>query len=107
MSDNPVVVTVRYQALSGQDERTRIALEALIATVLATEPDCFGIQLHVDADDTSRLLLYESWRSRASYSGPHLQTPHLGAFVVAARELLAGPPTIEFWNRLDDRVQKP
>lgn len=104
MSDDPVVVAIRYQALSGQEERTRIALEELIATVVATESDCIGIQLHVDPDDASRLFLYERWRSRASYAGPHLQTPHLGAFMVAARELLAGPPTIEFWKLLSDRA---
>lgn len=102
MADDPIVVTIRYQTLSGQEERTRGALQQLIATVVATEPDCFGIHLHVDPDDASRLFLYERWRSRASYSGPHLQTPHLGAFMVTARELLAGPPSIEFWTLPDD-----
>jgi quinol monooxygenase YgiN len=100
--DSHVVVTIRYQAQPAQAARTREALGALIATVVATEPDCLGIQLLQDPDDETRILLNERWTSKEAYTGPHMQTPHLGAFMVAARELLAGPPTIEYWRLLDD-----
>ena len=104
MTPHPVVVAIRYQAQPGQAERTRAALSTLIATVVAHEPDCLGIRLHQDADEASRILLYERWTSRESYMGPHMDTPHLRAFMVTARELLAGPPTIEYWELLDDVV---
>lgn len=94
----PVVVTIRYHAQPGQADRARHALSTLIATVVAIEPDCLGIQLLQDLDDETRILLYERWTSRAAYAGPHMQTPHLGAFMIAARELFAGPPTIEYWQ---------
>lgn len=97
-----VVVTIRYQAQPAQAERTRDALSALIATVVATEPDCLGIQMLVDPDDATRILLYERWTSKEAYTGPHMQTPHLGAFMVLARELIAGPPTIEYWHMSKD-----
>lgn len=100
--DNQVIVTIRYQAQPAQAERTREALSALIATVVATEPDCLGIQLLADPDDATRILLYERWTSKEAYTGPHMHTPHLGAFMVAARELLAGPPTIEYWHLFND-----
>jgi len=102
MTPHPVVVTIRYQAQPGQEQRTRAALSTLIATVVANEPDCLGIRLHQDPDDASRILLYERWQSRESYTGPHMDTPHLRAFMLAARELLAGPPTIEHWALVDD-----
>lgn len=102
MSDAPVVVIIQYLAQPGQEAQTRQALRELIATVVATEPDCLGIRLHEDPDNAARILLYERWRTRASYTGPHMQTPHLQAFMVAARALVAGPPTIEFWNLVDD-----
>ena len=102
MTTPPVIVTIRYQAQPGREEQTRAALGALIATVVASEPDCLGIRLHQNADDVSQILLYEHWQSRESYTGPHMNTPHLRAFMLSARELLAGPPTIEYWSLLDD-----
>lgn len=53
MTKHPAVVTIRYQAQPGQEERTRAV-------------------------------------------------PHLRAFMLAARELVAGPPTIEHWALVDD-----
>ena len=94
MTSTPVVVTIRYQAQPGQEMRAREALSALVATVVANEPDCRGIQLLQDPDDDTRILLYERWASREAYAGPHMQTPHLSAFMVAARELFAGPPVM-------------
>lgn len=103
MAAEPVTVVISYRAQAGQGARALSELGALIREVVAREPDCLGIRLHQDPDDDTRLLLYEAWSSRAAYSGPHMQTPHLGAFIAKAREFLAGPPTIEFW-RLDADV---
>jgi quinol monooxygenase YgiN len=95
------IVVITYKAQPDQGARMLRELKALVAEVVAQEPDCHGIRVHLDPDDDTRLLLYERWSSREAYSGPHMQTPHLGAFMGRAREFLAGPPTIEFW-RLDE-----
>lgn len=104
MSHDSTLVTIRYQVQPGMAEPMRQALRALIETVVATEPDCFGIQLLHDPEDEARVLLLERWRTRAAYEGPHMRTPHLVAFMGNARALLAGPPTIEFWPHAEDFV---
>jgi quinol monooxygenase YgiN len=40
------------------------------------------------------MLLIEEWTSEAAYTGPHMQTPHLQAFIGRAGAFLAGPPDI-------------
>lgn len=97
MSEESTIVTIHYHIQPGMGEAVRQALQQLIATVVATEPDCLGIQLLHDPADETRVLLVERWRSRAAYEGPHMQTPHLLAFMGDARAWLSGPPTIEFW----------
>ena len=98
MAGEPIVVVITYKAQAGQGARTLKELTSLIGEVVAREPDCGGIRIHHDPDDDMRVLLYEQWSSREAYTGPHMQTAHLGAFMARAREFLAGPPTIEFWQ---------
>jgi len=102
MTQEPVVVVIHYQAQPAESTRAITELRALIREVVALEPDCLGIRLHVDAGDPSRIMLYERWTSQAAYAGPHMQTPHLGAFIAKAGEFLAGPPSIEYWRLTDD-----
>jgi quinol monooxygenase YgiN len=98
MASTPVTVLIEYRALPEQIERAVAELDALIATVVRLEEDCFGIQLLQDDADPARILLYELWSSREAYEGPHFQTPHLQAFIARARDLFAGPPVIQFWH---------
>lgn len=105
MAQDPVVVVIHYQAQPGQSARARSELGALIREVVTLEPDCLGIRLHVDTGDASRFLLYERWTSQAAYTGPHMRTPHLGAFIAKAGEFLTGPPVIDYWHLTDDVVQ--
>jgi quinol monooxygenase YgiN len=100
MPNEAVVVLIRYQAQPGREAAARGALTALVATVVAREPDCHGITMLEDAGDPARILLYERWSDREAYAGPHLQTPHLLAFVARAGELFTGPPEITFWREV-------
>lgn len=102
MSQDSTLVTIRYQAQPGMGEPMHQALRTLIATVVATEPDCLGMQLLYDPDDYDRALLLERWRTRAAFEGPHMQTPHLLAFMERARALVNGPPAVEFWPHVED-----
>jgi len=104
MSRRPITVLIVYRALPGMADAGLRALADLVATVVAEEPACFGITVHQDASEPTRILLYEEWKDQASYLGPHMQTPHLRAFIERAPELFAGPPDISFWEwRAEER----
>jgi len=98
MSKEAVIVLIEYRARPGQEEAARSALTALVATVVAREPDCHGITMLDHADDPARILLYERWTDRQTYLGPHMKTPHLVEFIGRAGELFTGPPEITFWT---------
>jgi quinol monooxygenase YgiN len=100
MSFAGVVVVIRYRALPGREEVAGAELAKLVATVLTEERACAGIRMLVDADDPAAILLIEEWPDRASYLGPHFETPHLKAFIARAGEWFAGPPEIGFWDEV-------
>lgn len=95
---NATTVLIRYQALPDQAATARAEIAALVATVLASEPDCGGITMLQDAADPSRFTLIERWPSREVFLGQHMQQPHIQAFIQAAGDFLAGPPEISFWS---------
>ena len=104
MSRRPVTVLIVYRALPGTADAGLRALADLVGTVVAEEPACLGITVHQDLSDPTRILLLEEWRDAASYVGPHMQTPHIRAFVEKAPEFFAGPPEISFWEwRAEER----
>ena len=92
-----VNVLIEYRAQSDHLAKAVSELDALVAKVVASEPDCFGIRLLQDPDDPAHVLLVEEWSSREAYLGPHFQTPHLKAFIERAPALFSGPPEIRFW----------
>lgn len=98
MPREAVIVLIQYRARPGRAEAARAALTALVATVVAREPDCHGITMLDNADDPSRLLLYERWKDREAYLGPHMKTPHLLEFMAQAGEHFVGPPEITYWT---------
>ncbi len=98
MAQTPVTVLIVYQAQPGKEDASLDALVSLVATVVAEEPACLGLTIHQDASDPARVLLLEEWVDKASYVGPHMQTPHIRAFIEKAPQLYAGPPDISFWE---------
>lgn len=95
---NQSIVIVRYQALPGQSEPAKQAIQALVATVLANEAACGGITMLQDAGDPGRFTLIEQWPSQEMFLGPHMQQPHIQSFIQQAGAFLAGPPDITFWH---------
>ncbi|MGE5927702.1 MAG: putative quinol monooxygenase [Gemmatimonadota bacterium] len=93
-----VTVLIRYLAQAGKSAVAKRELDALVQVVLAQEPACKGIWIHENTAAPEQLLLVERWADEASYTGPHMQTPHIQAFMVRAREFIAGPPEITFWR---------
>ena len=94
-------VLITYRAQPDHLEVAKRELARLVATVLAKEPDCGGITMLQDVDDPTRFTLVERWPSRERFLGPHMQQPHILAFIQSAGAFLAGPPEISFWASMD------
>ena len=95
-----VTVVITCQIQPGKAEIAREEFSAIIKTVVNNETACHGIDLHLDLDDPNRLLLIEYWDSKEAYTGPHMQTPHMQAFLQRAQEFVAGTPDFGFWRHL-------
>lgn len=102
MSDS--IVIVRYRALAEQVETAKREIAALVASVLAAEPECGGITMLQEAGDATLFTLIETWPSQQVFLGPHMSQPHIQAFIQSAGAFLAGPPDISFWNPLERAV---
>ena len=98
MGGSDVTVMIRYLAQAGKATVARRELDALVQVVVAEEPACKGIWIHENTSAPEQLLLIERWTDEASYTGPHMQTPHIQTFMARAREFIAGPPEITFWR---------
>lgn len=86
---------------SGKVELARREFSEIIRTVVRDEDACHGIWLHEDPEDPHRLMLIEHWDSKEIFTGAHMQTPHMQAFLQRAAEFLAGAPEFSFWRAID------
>lgn len=93
-----VVVLVEYRVQAGQEAAAMSRIARLVADVRALEPLCSGIRILQQQDDPRRITLVEAWPDRAHFLGPHMQQPHIQAFIGEAATLFEGPPAISFWN---------
>jgi quinol monooxygenase YgiN len=96
----PVTVVITCTLRLDQLETARRELEAVIRTVLANEPACHGIRVHEDPKKPERLLIVEHWDSEEVFTGPHMQTPHMQAFLKKAEGFLDGPADFSFWREI-------
>lgn len=92
-----VVVLVSYRSLPGHSDTAAREIGSLIASVQSMEPSCRGITMLQDSSDPTRITLVEHWSSQEAFLGPHMQQPHIQAFIQSASRFLAGPPDISFW----------
>jgi len=91
-----IVVVVRYIAQPSKELTALASVRDLVATVLAKEPACAGIEMLQDIDHPESITLVERWPDRATFLGPHMQQPHIQEFIQSAGSFLAGPPDISF-----------
>lgn len=94
----PIVVLVKYQAQPGKHDLAVREIASLVKTVTATEQGCLGISMLRSDRGDDQILLHERWIDKDTYFGPHMQTPHIQAFIQRAGEFLAGPPDISVWH---------
>ena len=93
-----IVVLVDYRVRPGQEAAARERIARLVAEVRAREAQCSGIRILQQLDDPTRITLVEAWPDREHFLGPHMQQPHIQAFIAAAGAFLAGPPDLSFWH---------
>ena len=98
MKPNAVTVVITCPIQPDKIEMARREFAAIIGTVVANEEACHGIRLHDDPENPQRLLLIEYWDSQEAFTGPHMQTPHMQAFLKRAEAYLAGSPAFGFWR---------
>ncbi|HSB26811.1 MAG TPA: putative quinol monooxygenase [Pyrinomonadaceae bacterium] len=94
-----VTVVITCQIQPGKAEMAREEFSAIIKTVVDNEAACHGIDLHLDPEDPNRLLLIEYWDSKEAFTGLHMQTPHMLAFLRRAQQFLAEAPHFGFWQQ--------
>lgn len=99
-NSNLTTVVITCQIQPGKTDVARQEFSAIIKTVVASESACHGIDLHFDPENPNRLLLIEYWDSKDAFTGPHMQTPHMQAFLQRAQAFLAGEPEFGFWRVL-------
>ncbi len=96
----PVTVVITCAIRPDMLETARRELEANIETVMAREPACHGIRVHDDPNNPLRLMIIENWESLEAFTGPHMQTPHMQAFLATAESFLDGAAEFGFWREV-------
>jgi quinol monooxygenase YgiN len=103
MDTKPVTVLITCAIKLEQLATAKRELEAVIKTVLAHEPACHGIRVHEDPKNPQRLMIIERWQSEEIFTGPHMQTPHMQAFLKKAEGFLDGVAEFSFWQEVPMR----
>jgi quinol monooxygenase YgiN len=105
MGKTPVTVVITCSIQPDKIEMARHALEANIKIVMELEPACHGIYVYDDPKAPQRLLIIEDWESEDAFTGAHMQTPHMQAFLKMSEEFLDGVAHFSFWRQSTRRSQ--
>lgn len=99
-TDRPVTVVITCAIQPAKLDAARRDLRAVIQQVTALEPACQGIRVHEQPDAPQRWLIVERWASLGAFSGPHMQQPHMQAFLKSAESFLDGKADFAFWHEV-------
>jgi quinol monooxygenase YgiN len=95
----PVTVVITCAIQPDKLDLARRELRAVIQQVMALEPACLGIRVHEGAKAPNRWLIVEQWASEEAFIGPHMQQPHMQAFMQTAQSFLDGQADFGFWHQ--------
>lgn len=95
---HPVTVVITCTVRPEKLDDARSELESVIRKVIALEPACRGIRVHEDPKRPQRWLIVERWDSEEAFTGPHMQQPHMQAFLKTAETFLDGAAEFTFWR---------
>lgn len=81
---------------AGRPDQRAALVRALttLADASRQDPGCRSYGFYADVQDENSFVSVEEWESREQLDA-HFATPHLAAFMSAAGDLLAAPPTID------------
>ena len=77
------------------DEVLRISLEHVHRS--RTEPGCISHAVHIDCENSLRLVFVEQWADRQALMA-HFQVPASRDFVKSLRTMLSVPSTIQIYD---------
>ncbi len=92
-----LVVIVKYKTQQNKNVDAIVALNNLISQV-KKEEHFVKIDMYVDPNNNSNILLTEEWNDETYYKNQHMKTEHLQKFIQESAAFLAGPPEISFWK---------
>ena len=98
MNTKSVTLVVTFQARPGKEAGLRKMLTGLLAPT-RKEAGCINYDLHISPDDSTKLLFYENWTSKAHLDA-HGQTPHIQNLRARMNEFCVEPPEIAFWEKI-------
>lgn len=90
-------VVVQYKTQQNKNVDAIVALKSLIKEV-EKEDHFVEIELFVDPNDNSNIMLLEEWDDEMYYKNEHMKTEHLQKFITESAAFLTGPPEITYWN---------
>jgi quinol monooxygenase YgiN len=93
-----VKLIARIDAKPGQESLLAEALREL-AGPSREEAGCILYDICRAKDDPTKLLVLEEWHSQATLD-EHMETPHFKAFVEKIGDAMAGPPELQFIERV-------
>ncbi|MGH7125221.1 MAG: putative quinol monooxygenase [Stellaceae bacterium] len=95
----PVTYLIKFEIVP--EKRARF-LELLtgVLDAMRREPTFHEAILHVDPEDGSRMMLYETWQSHADVMAVQLKRPYRKAWHDALPELLRDSRDISIWHPL-------
>ncbi len=82
------------QAKSGQEDRLRAELEAMVEPSLAEE-GCLAYRPYADPNKAGAMVIIEEWVDKAALDF-HFTTPHFHKVAAALEEILAEPFQLKF-----------
>jgi len=94
-----VVVTLECKAKAGSMDELKSTLSSVLPDT-RTFDGCHGVVAYTDQDDGDAVFLIEHWDSRAHYEKYFQWRVDTGA-IDALGALLAGPPTIRYFDAFD------
>lgn len=91
------IVLLKFKA---QPDKGSLAVSELTRLIdkVKEEPHFISIKLHVDPQDDTNILLYETWQDLSYYQNEHMNTDHLKDFMANSSNFLIGPPEVTFWE---------
>ncbi len=83
-----MIITIATLISKPEKQEDLASMLAQLAAASRNDPGCISYSFHVDIEDPTTFRSIEMWESEDQMNA-HMQTPHIGAAIAAAPDLLA------------------